>query len=970
MGNKGSKPQVQQTTQTQTQNASVAPDPYVLQQLYSTLGKAQKAASTPFQAYTGELTAGLTPTQLQAISGLGGIQQQFTQAGQPISAEDIQRYQNPYQQQVIDATQAAFNRQNAVGLNQLRGGLAAQNAFGNSRAGIAEGSYLAGQAAQQNPVIANLYSQGYQGALSAAQADRQAQLAAAQSGITGQQALLGAGTLEQQTQQAANTAQYEQYLRAQGYPFETAQYLASILGGIGGLAGTRTTGTSTGTGTTTTTPPQPSMLGQIAGLGAAALSFIPGGQPFAMGLGALGALSKAAGGSAGGDAPLYRRSYIPAVQLGRGPGLQPAQAPQLHMDTGNAEPKSIEPSTQDWAKLGKELGGIDWSGVSGSLSNAGQALSSFSLPGGLADGGRVAPSLAPGTVADSFDDRFGEWSDSFDDRFNALATPGVGVRSGGDDGFDAFYLRDLPVHRSPPEHFLSPTPVRYAADGGVMGEDDDIVNDLSIPAPIRYNNPGGMWPGASSRRFGATGSGVIGGGNKIARFPTPSLGASAQFDLLSRGYSNMALKDAIAKWSGGNDPGAYVRFLGERTGLGPTTTLSPELLKGPQGLALAKAMARWETGRDYPLSDDEWAKAQEQGLSGAPVMARGGDDDELPPSGPASPADANSGIFSSPGIFGISPRGREALLAAGLGMLASRNPNALGAIGEGALSGLGFYQSQQKANLDRALKDAQMRMHAENIAESRADRNARFSENQELRKQIHADNIQAAKERAAEAARVAEEARKEKLAQRPLPSQQQKFLGDKGAVFNQLGGLTDSFKDGYGGSGVKQVGELENWVARQFNIGNTEAADWWGQYQRYANAVRHEFFGSALTATEQAQWEKADVNPGMAPERIKANIKAQHAIVAGALKRRAASLLAQGFNKDAIEAELGTSVEDLDKRAMGAKVEEATKTAPTLRKPTDDEKGRIEKKLKEFQGPQREGYLKHLRDNGLDTSGF
>lgn len=40
-------------------------------------------------------------------------------------------------------------------------------------------------------------------------------------------------------------------------------------------------------------------------------------------------------------------------------------------------------------------------------------------------------------------------------------------------------------------------------------------------ASIRYNNPGAMWPGPSSQRFGANGYETIGGGNKIAVFDDP-----------------------------------------------------------------------------------------------------------------------------------------------------------------------------------------------------------------------------------------------------------------------------------------------------------------------------------------------------------------------------------------------------------------------------------------------------------------
>jgi hypothetical protein len=132
------------------------------------------------------------------------------------------------------------------------------------------------------------------------------------------------------------------------------------------------------------------------------------------------------------------------------------------------------------------------------------------------------------------------------------------------------------------------------------------------PASIRYNNPGAMWPGQSSRKFGASTYGVIGGGNRIAAFDDPVNGAAAQFDLLnSKSYVNRPVGEVVKQWSsntgGAQNVAAYVKSLG----LDPSTKITPQLLQSPAGISLAKAQARWETGRDYPLSDEQWGKAQQ-----------------------------------------------------------------------------------------------------------------------------------------------------------------------------------------------------------------------------------------------------------------------------------------------------------------------------------------------------------------------
>jgi hypothetical protein len=108
---------------------------------------------------------------------------------------------------------------------------------------------------------------------------------------------------------------------------------------------------------------------------------------------------------------------------------------------------------------------------------------------------------------------------------------------------------------------------------------------------------------------------------------------------------------------------------------------------------------------------------------------------------------------------------------------------------------------------------------------------------------------------------------------KPIPAGLQKDLGTQAGSYHALSSLESGFKDDFGGSTFSKVGDIQNWIARNTNIGNTDAADWWQEYQRYKNGVRHGLFGSALTSNEIAEWEKSDITPGMTPERIKANIK-------------------------------------------------------------------------------------------------
>lgn len=159
-----------------------------------------------------------------------------------------------------------------------------------------------------------------------------------------------------------------------------------------------------------------------------------------------------------------------------------------------------------------------------------------------------------------------------------------------------------------------------------------------IPAAIRYNNPGAMYPGPSSRRFGSTGYGVIGGGHKIAQFGDPISGAAAQFDLLKNSYAGMPLNALIKKWSGGNSSGPYADFVAKRLGITPDAVITAELLRNPDfGVKLAQAKSQWETGGKFPLDEAGWREAHSRayGTGAAPGSFRAAQEFTPAPAGPA-----------------------------------------------------------------------------------------------------------------------------------------------------------------------------------------------------------------------------------------------------------------------------------------------------------------------------------------------
>jgi hypothetical protein len=136
-----------------------------------------------------------------------------------------------------------------------------------------------------------------------------------------------------------------------------------------------------------------------------------------------------------------------------------------------------------------------------------------------------------------------------------------------------------------------------------------------LPASIRNNNAGAMWPAKWQSKFGGKHGENLkdGKGNKIARFPTPVHGAAATMYLLGNSklrYSKKTVSDGIAVWSNakGSDLRAYISTL-SKAGFEPDETIADIMAEPDRAIAFTKAMSRFEAGREFPLEDFEWKQA-------------------------------------------------------------------------------------------------------------------------------------------------------------------------------------------------------------------------------------------------------------------------------------------------------------------------------------------------------------------------
>ena len=276
------------------------------------LPKGLEIADTEYTPYTGDMIAGMTPMQDQALSGFGnlnmggqtydsaiGTQSRLSnfnpsamsaaQLGDPermqgvgavrsalapdqigvnqLASTDLNAYMSPYTQNVIDAGQADIERQRQMASDTLGAQAEAANAFGGSRQAVQEG-VLAGEALRQSGALsAQQRQQAFNTALQSGQFDigNVQQARALQSGqqmtanTLGQQAreaaaardqAARAGNMQAANQFAIQQAQFEQAANVANYQgqFQAAGVQSGAANAMANLAGQRLQSETSGLG--------------------------------------------------------------------------------------------------------------------------------------------------------------------------------------------------------------------------------------------------------------------------------------------------------------------------------------------------------------------------------------------------------------------------------------------------------------------------------------------------------------------------------------------------------------------------------------------------------------------------------------------------------------------------------------------------------------------------------------------------
>ena len=213
---------------------------------------AEDFLATPYESYTGERVAGMTPLQQQAMTGYGALSMgdplygqaagaygglsQFqapelagTQIGEvgSIADLDIQKYMSPYTQEVIERGMSDIARQQEIGMGQLGAAASKAGAFGGSRHGVAEGVAAGEYGRLAGDFAAKQRQAAFQNAMGLATGDitRQQQRALSQASLDQQSALA--------RQRAALDAARLRGAGAAGLGSIAGQQLQSQLAGLG-----------------------------------------------------------------------------------------------------------------------------------------------------------------------------------------------------------------------------------------------------------------------------------------------------------------------------------------------------------------------------------------------------------------------------------------------------------------------------------------------------------------------------------------------------------------------------------------------------------------------------------------------------------------------------------------------------------------------------------------------------------------
>lgn len=229
------------------------------------LGKGQALSETPYQAYTGPLTAGASGLQQQAFQGVAGLALPQNVGGfSPTSFTSegtAQKFMNPYLQVALDPQLNEARRQAEISRLGDAGRLVKAGAYGGSRQAIMESELNRNLMQKQADITGIGYNTAYDKAANQFNTEqrlgldaqnltnqyglnaltKQAELGAIQRGIEGEGIAADYGQFKEERDYPFKQVQYQQSLlqgmplAAQSYSYQEPSMLSTIMGSAGGI---------------------------------------------------------------------------------------------------------------------------------------------------------------------------------------------------------------------------------------------------------------------------------------------------------------------------------------------------------------------------------------------------------------------------------------------------------------------------------------------------------------------------------------------------------------------------------------------------------------------------------------------------------------------------------------------------------------------------------------------------------------
>lgn len=200
----------------------------------SMLGKVEAQAATPYQAYTGELTAGPSALQKTAFSGIGGLtiptDQMTAYTPQSFTAADAQSYMNPFlsaalQPQLDEARRQAQIERIAQTSRMSR---SPYSTLGGGRQAIMESELSRNLGTLLNKITGEGYKTAFDKAQEQFNVEQQRQMAATKQaqdyGLSALQKQADLGGIQRGIEQEGLTADIKQFEQERDYPYKQLEW--------------------------------------------------------------------------------------------------------------------------------------------------------------------------------------------------------------------------------------------------------------------------------------------------------------------------------------------------------------------------------------------------------------------------------------------------------------------------------------------------------------------------------------------------------------------------------------------------------------------------------------------------------------------------------------------------------------------------------------------------------------------------